>query len=104
MLTVYRRHRSNCPRRSERENRTLVDADLFLRIVEGKGKCSCTFWVDGFFEGQKIRKALKTRNQQKALDEVRNWRSLDSAPKEPAEPFTIQQAGEKFLADAKHGN
>jgi site-specific recombinase XerD len=69
--------------------------------VEGKGKCSCTFWVDGFFEGQKIRKALKTRNQQKALDEVRNWRSLDSAPKEPAEPFTIQQAGEKFLADAK---
>jgi hypothetical protein len=81
-----------------------VDADLFLRIVEGKGKCSCTFWVDGFFEGQKIRKALKTRNQQKALDEVRNWRSLDSAPKEPAEPFTIQQAGEKFLADAKHGN
>jgi hypothetical protein len=43
-----------------------------------KGKCSCTFWVDGYFDGQKIRKALKTRNQQKALDDVRNWRSLDS--------------------------
>jgi integrase/recombinase XerD len=100
MLTIYRRHRTDCPRRGERENRTLVDT-VFIRVPEGKGKCSCPFWVDGYFDSQKIRKALKTRNQQEALDEVRNWRSLDSAPKEPAEPFTIQQAGEKFLADAK---
>lgn len=100
MLTVYRRHRSNCPRRTERENRTEVGADLFLRIVEGEGKCSCTFWVDGYFDGRKIRKALKTRSQQKALDDVLNWRTLNSGTKETAEPFAIRQAAEKFLADA----
>jgi integrase/recombinase XerD len=86
---------------SEREDRILVDADLFLRAGVGKGKCSCTFWVDGFFDGKEVRKALKTRNQQRALDAVRQWRSAASEPDEGDEPFTIQQALDKFLADAK---
>jgi site-specific recombinase XerD len=69
--------------------------------VEGKGKCCCTFWVDGFFGDRKIRKSLKTRNQEKALHVVRQWRPGASEPKEAAEPFAIQEATNRFLADTK---
>ena len=85
MLTIYRRHRKDCAHRSEgREYR----------------RCRCPIWVDGFLAGREIRKSLDTANWQKAQDKVREWEAQDSEPKNAAEPITIQQAGEKFIADA----
>ena len=85
MLTIYRRHRKDCAHRSEgREYR----------------RCRCPIWVDGFLAGREIRKSLDTADWQKAQDKVREWEAQDSEPKNAAEPITIQQAGEKSIADA----
>lgn len=85
MLTIYRRHRKDCEHRSEgRKYR----------------RCRCPIWVDGFLAGREIRKSLDTADWQKAQDKVREWEAQDSEPKNAAEPMTIQQAGEKFIADA----
>ena len=85
MLTMYRRHRKDCAHRSEGRK--------YLR-------CRCPIWVDGFLAGPEIRKSLDTADWQKAQDKVREWEAQDSEPKNAAEPITIQQAGEKFIADA----
>ena len=85
MLTIYRRHRKDCAHRSEGRK--------YLR-------CRCPIWVDGFLAGREIRKSLDTADWQKAQDKVREWEAQDSEPKNAAEPITIQQAGEKFIADA----
>ena len=85
MLTIYRRHRKDCAHRSEgRKYR----------------RCRCPIWVDGFLAGRETRKSLDTADWQKAQDKVREWEAQDSEPKNAAEPITIQQAGEKFIADA----
>ena len=85
MLTIYRRHRKDCAHRSEgRKYR----------------RCRCPIWVDGFLAGREIRKSLDTADWQKAQDKVREWEAQDSEPKNAAEPITIQQAGEKSIADA----
>ena len=85
MLTIYRRHRKDCEHRSEgRKYR----------------RCRCPIWVDGFLAGREIRKSLDTADWQKAQDKVHEWEAQDSEPKNAAEPMTIQQAGEKFIADA----
>ena len=65
MLTIYRRHIKTCSHRSEgRKYR----------------RCHCPIWVDGFLDGQQIRKALRdpdrhnsVRDWQKAQDTVREW-------------------------------
>jgi len=85
MLTIYRRHRKDCAHRSEgRKYR----------------RCRCPIWVDGFLADREIRKSLDTADWQKAQDKVREWEAQDSEPKNAAEPITIQQAGEKSIADA----
>jgi integrase/recombinase XerD len=86
MLTTYRRHRKECERRSEgRKYR----------------RCRCPIWVDGFLAGQEIRKSLDTADWQKAQDKIREWEAQDSEPRNAAEPVMIEQAGNKFIKDAK---
>ena len=86
MLTTYRRHRKDCKHRSEgRKYR----------------RCRCPIWVDGFLAGQEIRKSLDTADWQKAQDDVREMEATESEPLSTADPLAIQQAGERFLTDAK---
>jgi len=85
MLTIYRRHRQDCQHRS---------AGRKYR------RCRCPIWVDGFLEGQEIRKTLDTADWQKAQDKIREWEAQGSEPQNAAESITIEQAGEKFIADA----
>lgn len=99
MLTIYRRHRKDCPRRGEAEIRVHVNGDLFIR--KGQGKCSCVLWVDGFYEGRELRKSLHTCDWKKAQDRVRTWEVRQDQPTAAAEPMTIQLAAERFLADAR---
>lgn len=96
MLTIYRRHRNVCARRSESVNRVQIDGDLFSRAV----KCSCPLWVDGFLGDREIRRSLKTRNYEKALETVREWGATAREPKQRGAFITIVQGCEKFEADA----
>ncbi len=86
MLTTYRRHRKDCPRRNEgRKYR----------------RCRCPIWVDGFVARQEIRKSLSTSDWQKAQDFVRDWEAKELEPKTAGQSITVQEAGQRFLADAK---
>lgn len=85
MLTIYRRHRKDCSHRNQgRKYR----------------RCRCPIWVDGSLAGQEIRKSLDMADWQKAQDAVRVWEAQESEPKSSQEPTTIEQAGQRFLADA----
>ena len=101
MLTIYRRHRTKCPRRDEATIRVHLENDIFFR--KGEGKCSCPLWVDGLFDGKEIRQSLRTRDWDNALKLTRKRVSPDSGtvPEPAADPLTIQRAEEKFLAVAK---
>src|SRR3974390_1711277 len=85
MLTIYRRHRKDCPHGS--------DGRKYRR-------CRCPIWVDGFLAGHDIRKSLDVADWEKAQDIVREMEATESEVRTSA-PFTIQLAGEKFLTDAK---
>src|SRR5215469_16492518 len=88
MLTIYRRHLKTCDHRCEgRDNR----------------RCKCPVWVDGFLGGRDIRESLKTRDWQKASDQVHEWESRGSVeePKKENEPLTITAAWESFVKDAE---
>lgn len=98
MLTVYRRHRSNCPLRGKRQSRDHIDGDVFAR--KGlKNKCHCAVWIDGFIAGREIRKSLGTQNWEKAksraLEIDRGERCADEGK------ISIKSATEQFVADAE---
>ncbi len=88
MLTVYRRHRANCPNAADR----YVKRDR------------CCLWVEGTVEGRYIRRTLKTRSWERA-DELKRELESGSKPKtlEAVKIPTIAEAADKFLADATHG-
>ena len=50
MLTIYRRHRANCPYAAD-------------RIAK---KCRCALWATGTLDGRPYRKTLKTRSFERA--------------------------------------
>jgi integrase/recombinase XerD len=86
MLTIYRRHRKDCEHRTEgRKYR----------------RCRCPIWADGYIAAQEIRKSLDTVDWQKAQERVREWESKELEPQTAAEPITVQEAGDRFLTDAK---
>jgi len=60
MLTIYRRHLKTCDHRNE---------------GRAYRRCKCPIWVDGLIAGQDVRQSLKTRDWQKASDQVHEWES-----------------------------
>jgi integrase/recombinase XerD len=95
MLTIYRRHRKDCPHRKEPGVRVHLEGDMFVR--QGKDRCSCAVWVDGSLDGEEIRKSLGTASWDKARLKVKAWAAGN--PVTP-DPITIEQAWERFIADA----
>lgn len=90
MLTIYRRHRKDCPHRNQgRKYR----------------RCRCPIWVDGFLGDQEIRRATGIRDWEKAQARVREWEAEGRLQAEPeAPPITISEAFKAFLGDAKARN
>ena len=88
MLTAYRRHLKNCDHRNEGRSYR---------------RCKCPIWVDGLIGEHDIRQSLKTRDWQKASDQIHEWESRGSVeePTKENEPITIAQACEEFLKDAQ---
>ena len=99
MLTIYRRHRKSCACQGALGVRVHVEGDIFVR--KRKRNCSCVLWADGILDGKEIRKSLKTRDWQKALDPVREIFEPRHEPQETKVPITIEQARENFLADVR---
>ena len=102
MITVYRRHRENCPRRDEPEFRIHVENDLFFRkgeIQKGQKQCSCVLWMDGFLDNKEIRASLRTRSWDTARDAVRAMMAPKKSPTDDAR-ISVADATDKFLADA----
>jgi integrase/recombinase XerD len=85
MLTIYRRHRKRCPHRK--------DGRKYRR-------CHCPIWVDGTVDGEDVRETLQTRDWQKAQDIVRKWEA-EGQRVEEAQPITVREACDKFIADAE---
>ncbi len=100
MLTIYRRHIKKCEHRNEgRKYR----------------RCRCPIWVDGFLGGEDIRQAVRERHNpmrretvrdwEKAQEIVREWEAEGEMNHKPQnDPLTVQQACDKFVADAEARN
>jgi integrase/recombinase XerD len=80
MLSVYRRHKSDCKHADDRVSK----------------KCRCALWCDGVVEGRHIRKSLKTRNLERAHEIARD---IEGGKKPEAELMTFKTATERFLND-----
>jgi len=85
MLTIYRRHQRNCEHQDEGRSYR---------------RCRCMIWVDGSVGGVEIRKSLHKRDWQKAQDIVREWEA-EGQRVEEAQPITVKEGCEKFIADAE---
>ena len=87
MLTIYRRHRKGCAHRNE--GRTYR-------------RCQCPIWLDGILAGVEIRESLKIRDWQRAQETVREWEANGRrGTEQKAEPMTVKEACDKFIADAE---
>jgi integrase/recombinase XerD len=85
MLTVFRRHKRSCEHWGEgRKYR----------------RCRCPISVEGDLGGRLIRQSLKTGNWERAQGIVREWEAEGRRAQE-TEPVRIEEATEKFLADAR---
>src|SRR5713226_2590092 len=84
MLIIYRRHKKDCKHRSE---------------GRAYRRCRCPIWIDGTAGGVEVRKSLGLVDWQRAQDVVRQWEADNRQPR-GAEPITIAEAWQRFLADA----
>jgi integrase/recombinase XerD len=87
MLTIYRRHKTNCEHRAEGRRYR---------------RCRCPIWVDGMLNGKEIRESLELQNWEKAQERIREWEAEGrpiAAPEQ--EPVTVEKACRDFLADAE---
>jgi integrase/recombinase XerD len=91
MLTPYRRHLKKCDHRAE---------------GRAYRRCQCPIWVDGFLGKNDMRESLNTRDWTKAQNLIRNWESRGTKEEEKKQDeflITIEEAWQKFEADAKDG-
>jgi integrase/recombinase XerD len=86
MLTIYRRHRKDCPHRNEGRRYR---------------RCRCPLWVDGRLNGVEIRKALGLRDWERAQQVIREWETQGIPNCDCTEPVTLERLCEAFLADAE---
>ncbi|MFZ0213585.1 MAG: tyrosine-type recombinase/integrase [Candidatus Acidiferrales bacterium] len=88
MLTIFRRHKKECPHRSEgRDYR----------------RCHCSIAVEGLLGDGYIRASLKTADWNRAQDIAREWESEQRITGRQA-PASIEQVTESYLADAHARN
>ncbi len=88
MLTLYRRHRKECPYSDDRYHR----------------RCTCTVWAQGTIEGTPIRESLKTRSWERAEQIKRDREAGRSAKPETPAAMTIEAAIKLFIEDCESRN
>jgi integrase/recombinase XerD len=100
MLTIYRRHKRDCPLRGEAQAREHLDGDVYLR--RGPKVCRCPVWVDGLLSGREIRRTLGTQNWEKAKAQALAWDRGERSIEEGR--IGIKKATDAFIADAEDRN
>jgi len=82
MLTLHRRHSAACP-----------------HATKGRkwNRCKCPLHVSGIMEGVRVRKALQTRNWQRATEIVREWEAC-GVPGQ-TDDISLEAARDDFLED-----
>ena len=90
MLTVYRRHSSDCPFFAKSRN------------ARGGRTCRnrCPLWVQGSLRGEYIRKALNVNSWEAASGLVRSWEASGEIGVARVLIPTIKESANRFLADA----
>lgn len=86
MLTLYRRHRANCPHAEDRYYR----------------KCRCAMWCEGTLEGEYTRHSLKTRSWERAA-EIKRETEDGKKPEQP-KGISISAALDTFIKDCEARN
>ena len=84
MLVLWRRHIQNCSHAHQGRK--------YL-------KCRCPVWIDWRLSGRRVRKPLNLRDWQAAQIKARQLEAEGDITE--LIPLTLEQAGKKFLADAK---
>jgi len=105
MLTIYRRHSRNCRHRNCHRNLCTV-AEPRADGKPAKCNCRCQLWTDGVYERLEIRRSLGV-NTWDAAEEALDRLKIKLAPrpeKANEEPKTIEDAMERYLADACQRN
>jgi len=69
VLTIYRGHVKGCEHRDE-----------------GRRRCRCPIWVDGFLNGVGFRESLDLRDWEKAQQRIRKWEAEGRVTPKRAEP------------------
>ena len=87
MLTIYRRHRKDCPQAADRISR----------------KCRCALWATGSLDGLPYRKTLKTRSFERAQQLVRDLEN-GNQKEEKQKARTITAALAEFAMDCEQRN
>jgi len=80
MLTIYRRHRGECPHKSRKYR-----------------KCRCPIWAQGVLRGTQIRKSLNLVEWEAAQATVREWESVGIE----GAPISFAEAKEIYLTDVE---
>ena len=84
MLVLWRRHTKDCPHKHEGRDYS---------------KCRCSIWIDWRVSGKRVRKPLGLRDWQAAQIRARHLEAEGVVS--DLVPQTLEQAGKKFLEDAK---
>jgi integrase/recombinase XerD len=84
-LTLYRRHAHTCSHREKGRRWT---------------RCKCGIWVQGSLGGRWLKESLNTRDWSAAAETVHQWEASRQVGATKVEIPTIEQAIEKYFADA----
>lgn len=91
VLTIFRRHVSSCSHTSRSYRR-----------------CKCPIHVEGSLGGEKVRRSLDLTSWEAASTRIAEWNAIGRIPpagaSDPAEPKRLEDAIEKYLADAQARN
>ena len=87
MLRLYRRHRTSCPKTSERYRR-----------------CACPIYVEGSLAGEYIRKALDLTSWEAASNLINGWNAAGRIGAVQQRAQTLEEAVDLYLADCETRN
>jgi hypothetical protein len=87
MLRIYRRHRTSCPKTSERYRR-----------------CACPIYVEGSLAGEYVRKALDLTSWEAASNLINGWNASGRIGAVQQRARTLEEAVDLYLADCEARN
>jgi integrase/recombinase XerD len=88
MLTVYRRHSSDCQHFGKPRN------------ARGSRGCACPIWVQGSLRGEYLRKSLNLTSWEAASDLVRGWEASGEIGVVKPQVPSVAEAISRFFEDA----